>query len=524
MKPSFTHSINRALYPSALTLLLLSALFCGLMQWLTPYQMDDLAYGEHYKAAMQGAAPGASWSDGVEFIKWHWQEINGRLGDKLMLWVLTDIPKWFFGCIAGLASLCIFLFGSRVAFGSVRARPLCSIMLTGMFTVFLPWAGYMFVTNMFLNYGLGSAFAIIVLWLFVRTPRLPAPKWLIYPALFLLATIASGWHEAYSVPMLPAMCVFMLIMRRQNPAVRWWLLAGTFAGLLLILSDPGFWHRLDSSNPFLICWEGYKIPGILKGLNILILLPLLLLLALRRRTIITRSSIALFSMGLTIIAGALVIYFNSMYVLRVFWYADVLVFPILALFGAELCSPMKASLKQTVVLLTTIGMVIHYMVCISWQQMLTREHGEIVEAYERSADGVVFHDFHGRYFGPLPALRKARIFAFSYDMRQYLTPYHRSDWAYLSLVPVELRDIESEAFDAPAQMKYYRGYAVSNDSTIDNVNERVQYFRFRSEQGKEMYLPTIVNPFRGKDGKRYFYLEPDERQAGGVKLVSVEKG
>ncbi len=498
--------------------MLLCAVACGLMQYFTPWQLDDLGYGHACREAMLGGPPSVSWSDGVAWFKMHWATINGRFGDKLMLWMLGDLPKWGIACGAGLCCLSLFWFASMLAFGSVRRHPVRSVILTAILNCLLPWAGYIFFASMFLNYGAGAAITAIAVYLFIRTPqRVASPRLL--PLIFLVALMAGWWHEIYCVPALCGMVVFMLMPGVKIDKVRLTVFVATVLALVLILSAPGFWTR-RAMTP--VTPEAVGLLTIAKSISVNILIvpltpAIFLIPSWRRRFSPLQKASALFAC--TVLAATTFIYIVSMHEHRVFWYAGTIVMPVLCMLAAPLFGFLSAGIKRLCSWGCILFLIAHYVPTILLQRSLNSEYQEIISAYRQSPDGVVFYDFHGRNFGPWITLRKARVCAFNYEMRAPL-PFYRNDLTRLSLVPTILRDFDPSLFSAPAQTIVYKGCVVSNDSSLRDSTE-VIFVRFTFSDGHTDIFPTTINGFKAADGSEIFYLEPDERHTGGRTIISA---
>ena len=510
---------NRAFYLSAILLILLCAFACGWLQYLTPWQRDDLYYGRYGKFAMIADESGITWPIGKYFFKMHYATVNGRLGDKLILWVITWMPKRLIGAVSGLSCLSLFYFGSRLAFGSVRRHPLRTIMLVAALNCLLPWFCGIFITNIALNYLWGSALAVIVMWLFVRPPERQGA--LLWVGLFLLSLIAAWWHEAYSVAFLPGMLLFALLMRRRLKGSTVAILAGTFAGVVIVLVAPGFWVRVGGEiyrTPLPLMLRGAAI-----GLGLTWLVPLLLLTPLRRR--LDRLSLAAGAMVCVALGDILAIFFMSIYAVRMFWYVDVIALPVAAMLCVPLIGRVNAKLRVWSCVALSAFLVVHYAVTIPVQAREDREYKEVSMKYMDSADGVVYYDCGGWDSGPWISLHKCGIFAMLPEDRcnsNYMVEFYRVDGKPLSLVPTSLRDFDMRNFSAGKQTISYRGAIVSRDAELAPMRSQLVFRKFRDKGGKSRLIPLIVNPFKASDGTELYYLEPDTRQGDPAQMTLQE--
>jgi len=489
----------------------LCALACGLMVWYTPLQLDDLCYGYDCRQALMAGETSFSLSDFAAFVKWHYIEVNGRLGDKLIHLILCGIPRYIFAAIAALAAMSIYWFSSLTAFGSVRRHPLRSAWLTAALTLFLPWGSYMYITNMFLNYPLGSSLMVIAVWAFVR---LPSGGFLMRLSCVVAAFLAAAWHEACCVPMLTGMTLYLIIARERPRGLRLALLLGVIAGFLFVFTAPGFWIRLeniDATDSILI--RDYFVPALVKGCNVMLLLPLMLgtclaLPRLRRR--LTRPVVSYAAFATAMLVAALGIYLRSMYVMRIFWYADIVVLSGMAmLFFCYITPGRRPRLRLLLTALTAIVVLIHSATAIAVQRSYTREYREITRMFCASPDGLVYYDFHGKGFGPLIALRKARIYQLYSEFRTSYSRFYRTDSVTLSLVPTALRGISSHDVSSDSVIRPVRGYFVSSLSEFRGSDRTWPTCEF--DDGSSATITVMIAPFPSAEGDTLYYLEPDAR-------------
>lgn len=501
----------------------LCALLCGTMLAITPWQLDDIAYGIPWKAAMEGAGPGPGLGETADFMAYHWHYVNGRLGDKLMPVALGIVPKWLFGLLGAAACFVLLRETALTAFGSVQRHPLRSSALACAMMLLLPWGSYMFLTNMFLNYGFGAALAAAAVRLFFRGSgaRASMPRMAGAAA---LGFLAGAWHESFAAGMLPGMTLLLLLSprwRRRLPLAVW---TGIAAGLAFILCSPGFWNRCSHFTVY-AGTDPYIVPGMLKGANVTLLLPAVYGLMLCVRRVRRRmSDVELWYPAVCLGAMAITacIYLNTLRTPRVWWYTDIFALTALAMLAAPLCSCAARWLKIAAVAAGAAASSASYGIAIYVQTELNREFREITELYAASADGTVYYDWHGNCQGPPVTLRKGRIFAFFPDARDnYMPDYYRRDGATLKLLPTCLRDFDlDKATRLEGTQTYnYKGCMLTVDTAVI-ATRKLHPLCVRAD-GSALYPPVLVSPVRDRHGRLCGYMEPDGRWAPPGQVAAI---
>lgn len=511
---------------AAVIFMALCSIILGYMQYLTPWQGDDLGYGFAFKDALEGNGSGIGWRDGWDFVVMHYKKVNGRVGDKLIVWVLTDLPKWLIALLSGLSCMSIFCFGSLAAFGSIRKHPLRACVLTGLLVCCLPWFVGMLMANMVLNYLWGTGLLAVALWLFLRPRKLNVWGGI---ALFLLSFLASGWHEASGVPVCAGMLLFLILDRSGPRVVRYVIFAGVLAGLIFTLTAPGFWIRKEvfaSGVP--IAQQTFAVlRGMVGGINLgLLVFTALPLLCFRGwRAAEKDLELRFLLMACVSLAAAVSIFFCSYYTLRTFWYADFVALVAVAMLYGDLLSKTARWLRRVSGLAFAGFVILHLLSACSRQILISRQYSEILKRFEASADGTVYYDYAGRGYGSWLNLRKAQIYAFLPEYRldyQLLQLFYRNDWTILSIVPEALRNVDMSLWPRDKSAAIINGYAVSNDTALERSRSQCICPVYIYEDGKAGACRTIINPFRAADGTRLYYLEIDSRIADDKNLKDVK--
>ncbi len=499
--------------------MLMCSLVCGLMVYLTPWQMDDLAYSIQYRAEIMSGS--FSFSRLWDFIVWHWQYVNGRIGDKTLLFWLAMAPKWLLSLAATVACYSIYSFAGKIVFNSLSRHVAGHIMLIAAITFFLPWGTYMFITNMFVNYVMGLAFVMPSLYIFVRGDDRDASLAKCLMA-GVLGFLSGAWHEVYSVAILPGMVVFCLLMSKGGRIqLQYAVMAGTAVGLLFILITPGFWMRIYntqamSCRPITGDPEALKNIMIGLGLNALFIPCFIISISLKSwRRKLDKTAFALSLMCVIMLVVTVAIYFQAARWTRTFFYFDGVAIVAGAMLLRPVCCRFRGWGVRAIVALTIMLIAAHSALILALQYRLKREHDEIVRAYVASPDGVVYHDFHGNGLGPVFALRKARACNFYGNQDNYMRDFYRGDSVRIQLIPKVLQNFDPEAESRKGRLRreglsmVYEGLFVTTDSAI--LSKRMLYPSFRMTEGDTLRASMVINRFKDEHGREWAYLAPDMR-------------
>lgn len=532
---SFSNKFILARRDAALWAMTFCALFCGLMVWLTPWQMDDLAYGIPYRKEMMSHT--LTWRQGWDFFTMHWHSINGRLGDKTLLFWLAMFPKWLFALVAAGSCFSIYYFAGKIVFGSVREHVSGNILLSVALTFFLPWGTYMYITNMFLNYVMGLAVAMPALYFFVRGEAGKTSVWKCLLA-GTLGFLSGSWHEVYSVAVLPGMAAFMLLLRGRLGTLRLSVVAGTAVGLAFILCTPGFWARIDGVLPppmlllSALLHPSQLHPDVLRnsatglGLNALFVPCALVALCVKRwRRRVFRLTWCVTAMTGIMLILTMVLYYHAVRGARVYFYFDAMAISASAMLLRPVCSTVRRLPELCTVGGALVLMLAHCVLVVALQTRLTREHDEIIAAYMASPDGTVYHDCHGNGLGPVFALRKARSCNFYSNQVKLLEDFYRGDSVQIQLMPVALRNFDPVAAARAGKLHksgltmVYEGYFVTRDTAV--LSKREMWPSFRMSEGDTLMAAMLVSRFRDVYGREWAYLSPDRRHLFDRRPVAI---
>lgn len=523
-----TADAPKGAFAVALLFLLCCAAFIGILKYLIPWEYDDLCFMMDWSSHMLDGAPGPGWHDMWDFIVDQTLHANGHLGDKFVLIALMWVPRWLFSLLTGLSAGIICWAGCLAAFGSVRRYPWRWAILTAAFILLLPWAQYQLLVNMTLNYTFGSVFALTAFCMMVRgEQRQSCPRGFLTVA-FLAGLLGGWWHEEFSVAFVPGLLLYILLTRGWRRPVTLAVFAGVSTGLLCVLLSPGFWNR---AGEFVhdAGLNHTRIPTAVKAVNVMLIIPLLGFVALfwrgLRRWLGGRLTAMLwmFSVAFGITFW---LFWNFIPHMRLFWYYDVLAVAFLGMLAQRLLGerprPWIAPLAWGVMLFICV----HIVVTIRWQRIITKEYYDIVTLYRNSPDGVVFYDHHTNGFGPFMTLRKAHIYSFGHEGRDYGVPQFYGDrdhYKFLSIVPTALRNLDPAQVPGTGEVKCYKGYFLFREEQPGKYHRgKYDVVVLCDTPDGEMYAAAVVNPFTDRTGHRWFYIEPDARHLGGRKVLGVK--
>lgn len=448
----------------AIAFLLGCAAVLGWLKYLTPWQFDDLVYALPWRSYFLSDGPAPTWHEMWESIVNQTLTANGRFGDKFVVPMLMMVPGWLYAVATGLAVLAMFYMGCRLAFGPVSRYPWRWVLLCSAYFLLLPWAQYELLVNMVLNYTFGSVFALLAFYCLVRGDERKRPRWYLWVA-FLSALFAGWWHEEFGFAFGPAIFLYLLMTRGWKQPVSRLVFIGVCAGFLLLVAAPGFWVRIGN----FVYEEGYnpsRIPTLIKGVNFLLLLPLLGVVGLACKRVRGWLGSRLWALvaAFTVAFGfTLILYWNSLPFMRLFWYFDVLGIALLGMLAQRILGGRHHLWVKILAWCAIAFVAAHSVATIRWQKIITREFQDIVKLYHDSPDGVVYYDHHTNGFGPWLTLRKARIYAFTHEAREYGVPqfYDKPEgYKPLSIVPTALRNLDPAKVQGEGLVKCYKGYFI----------------------------------------------------------------
>lgn len=436
-------SVLRAMFADRKTRVYVYVGFCALllalMSFFTCRVADDIGYACWYREYIYQGGDFPGFGPAKEFFIHHWKHVNGRLGDKLIALYLV-LPVWTTAAFQFVCSYTMFVFACRLAYGLNWARRLGSVVLTSLFMLVLPWYDSGFLVCMFLNYQVALMLALVWIWYFINPPRLTLGN---VVAMMLLSFCAGSWHEQFSLIALPAVLGWQVLKKDRNLAT--WILTLSFvSGIAFILTCPGWWVRLENEfSPLHINWMSILLKGCVSLPFVIVFACVAILCKTKWKGFMRYSNADWFLMLFSIMQTSGTLYVASHVndvLFRLWWYASA--FSLVA--WAIVFKPyhFARSFRYVTTVIVTVCVVVNMSTSLYWQILIKRDFDAVMADFVCSPNGVVYKDVEASYMIPLCTLRKPQRNVFMH----YLIPntcYVRPDGKYLSILPTELRMIET---------------------------------------------------------------------------------
>lgn len=377
--------------PLVVLALLIIGLGSGLIDYFLPAMGDDLVFWQHL-GLHDYTAPSRST---VSFIGAHIVGCNGRLFDIFGPVVTNLLPKAIASVLMGAMAMLFYisvLYAARVPRERHTAFALGLIAVT---TAVMPWWDSMFLRVCQFNYQWGTTFCLLFIALFFDADKGRERPWrnVLY---WMLGALAGASHEQTAVALCGGFGLWLLFGHwRDLTPRRKWMLAGLIVGALLPLCVPALYKRLGEERVG-------QTPGLLVLTTIPALLALYAVCAVclaRRRSRREILRLAGGEWGMLVLTAtiAAAIGIASGIPGRTGFYSEacaIVAFARLALLLRVRVHPLVAGAVSAASLLLLIA---HFAVSVATQRVMGREFAEVLAAYQKSADGIVYYDYHGRY-------------------------------------------------------------------------------------------------------------------------------
>lgn len=230
-----------------LVFLVIVAIAFFLLSYLTPYQKEDLAYMANYYEIAGNRNTELNISAFCEYFKYHFHEENGRLSDKLIPLTIGLMPKWLFSCLTSLMTISMFWFSCLI----IRKRNRnvgfnCAVTVISALVLILPWHEWMFVGSYSLNYLWGAGMSLPCVYYYVYQNEIHTHKWIVR-LIIPLTFISASMHEIFGVTMTCGFIIWLLLNKNKICKQRIFQILASALGMLLPLSSPAFWNRVDAT-------------------------------------------------------------------------------------------------------------------------------------------------------------------------------------------------------------------------------------------------------------------------------------
>lgn len=419
--------------------IVLISLLTGAMSYFTCIVGDDLFYSGVYSDTIFGGKPFPGFEPWFELFKNHWMYTNGRFGDKFMPLFLV-LPHLSLAFIQTICTFIICKYASLLTIGAYWATSRRSILLTSALLILPPWYNTGFLVCILVNYQIALALSLPWTWYYINPPK--DNKWTLF-ALGLLSVLVGMWHEGFSVFALPAV-ILSQILRKDKTRSTWLMTVGFIVGVIILLSSPGFWARMDTSfAPREYIWPLF----IKKSFIELAFIALVLFTVIRNyrcnlRPILSRAQWIFVSVALTIVFCTIYVNFHvTADNLSVWWFAAV--YSIIGCF--ILLGPVRDNvlLKNVVTGIAGVAVLVHLCLCVYYQYQVKEDYDRIMAQYLSSNTGVVYADAVNKAGPQLLTLRKSQYYLYDY-LLPHAHSVHSSDKPMI-LLPTEFKTLKPSA-------------------------------------------------------------------------------
>lgn len=229
------------------------SILCGMMYNATTKCCEDLWYTSQ-SVGIQG-----TWEYFTSTLNNcidHWNWDTGRLCNTASAPFLGLFPIWVYAAIITFIIAFIYIIGIKIA--EIKYVSVNSALWMFLISFIIPWHDFMFTIVYSINYIWGSALALLIFYLFIKSDQDGKSKIAKCLGLGLLAYITGWWHEGMSFPLLAALIVYQISIRKRPTPYRISLYIGLLLGLATIAAMPAFWLMTDERHSNIIktvLWE-----------------------------------------------------------------------------------------------------------------------------------------------------------------------------------------------------------------------------------------------------------------------------
>lgn len=521
--------LSRRLGEGTPALCLLIAVLWGVLYYLTPFQVDDLAFIGSYRELN-------SMSDSFSLKAWWDFVCEIRVGDSARVGNILMIPsalwtpwKWLFPWLTGLMTAAMIYMAARYAFG--RSLDWTSLGLVWILTaVFLPWRNFIVTNTYSLNYVYPSVLTLGLVWLIMNVRGWGWRFWVT----LLLAVAAGWWHEGFAATALCGLGLVMLL-RRGRMSVQWWIICLAYGITLLILvSSPLVVGRMayESTDPGRWIHPGFAYDSLMAVTLLFSVLGFLFTRRGRRRLggLFGEWKFPLF---LTVSVCGTLLAFIFTYTPRVCFWPSLASIIALGILWRSVWLSFSVRIRSVVGIGAILVAVLHLVHVIDWQSRYYQQDKLLNEMIEASPTGTVFYDLI-----PTQGLPKTTLYYPSKEMWFTLFHYHclslSQGGRQIAVVPRSLENARpADSLRIESNLPVYStGDAIFIDSQSvpwlklgsDSLRyiARIPETDFKLRDGREIRFPaSLFLYYFNQAGDTLLYLYPydiEPREVTGVNL------
>lgn len=278
-------------------------------------------------------------------------------------------------------------------------------------------------------------------------------------------------------------------------------------GVIILLSSPGFWARMDMSfAPREYIWPLF----IKKSFIELVFIALVLFTVIRNyrcnlRPILSRAQWIFVSVALTIVFCTIYVNFHvTADNLSVWWFAAV--YSIIGCF--ILLGPVKINvlLKNVVTGIAGVAVLVHLCLCVYYQYQVKEDYDRIMAQYLSPNTGVVYADAVNKAGPQLLTLRKSQYYLYDYLLPHAFNVHPQEK--PISLLPPELKDVKLSELDP---LKGSPGFYLTAGGEFVYKGIKMQkpdevWFTFLDKDGSDRCFKVYGTPIAVDNDSNFVYV------------------
>lgn len=382
--------------------------------------------------------PLADFHQALVSIFHHYNNTNGRLGDKLLI-LSNLLPIWVGKLVVGVAWGVASWALLRVVVGREWAqRPLVTALLLWSIFLLCRWEHGFVSTAVGMNYIVSAALTLPTVMCFLEGARIRR----LGVGVTVLALFAGMMHEGFSLPLLAAMGWYWLRHRRLSPR-QWWTAGWFILGTLVLMVAPGTGVRMGNAT-----WDICRTEMVV---HLLYVMPALWVLG--GMTVIyyvvrwRRGGGAPCGAAFWVVGGmaGTVVALISGLVERAYWFPSLLMTAATFRMGLWIW-PHRGGLIGRLLGLIGGSVLVAWLIWAAvLQARYTRQTEEIIAAYRHTGSSVVFADVQNWFDVPplLMGLPQPMLSAMHYNQRALFLNLHPGEDQHSAMVifPTVLADL-----------------------------------------------------------------------------------
>ncbi len=511
---------------------IICVLLLGMMFMLVPIECDDFVYGAEFNELSKG---GLTLQEYIDFFKWHYHDMNGRLGDKLQpLFML--FPKWVYVIFTTILMYGMLLLASKLTGESHESKNQIGILLTSLLVLFLPWNDNMFTIAYSFNYIWLITFALVLIIKFFAPPSKLWQQIIIY----FLAIFVSSSHELFCIAIGFAMVSYLILNIRKINWYRTIFLIAWGIGGLFIYSSYGFRHRYFTAvdvyegeiGTLMFIIENPQITFLILAFCATLIVSLLFK---RFRANLNKESVSMLVFYSVIIFLNIVIVHLSFRDPRVYFVANFFSAVGLVYIIKLWNYPIKKWVSNIITSIIAILVISHMIVAIYWQMKIFKQYNDIKTLWVQTHNDVIYYDLV--FLDDIPAIALSKP-----NGIEFQTLFYRKEFVIfyggdikvnkLGIIPTVLKDFrldKAEKISSESNIYYYKDCLISDKPYYNRYKNRdVEHvsLNIKFDDGDKVEkVDGFYQEFKDLSGNILYYWQPiyPSRKYYNKQIIAVEE-